>query len=144
MWLCDYRGHGDVVTLLSGDVVILPCGYIVFWWCGNLGPGDLVVKLVVLFSQLLNLLDLIFHQPLYLIPVEGEGVHGVEADRAIILCYNVLQIHKFAMILYHNVLQSHKSYIILVHNVLQSHTCDMISLNNDLTPQWISMAIILE
>ena len=30
-------------------------------------------------------------QPLYLIPVEGEGVHGVEADRAIILCYNVLQ-----------------------------------------------------
>ena len=30
-------------------------------------------------------------QPLYLIPVEGEGVHGVEADRAIILCHNVLQ-----------------------------------------------------
>ena len=74
-------------------------------------------------------------QPLYLIPVEGEGVHGVEADRAIILCYNLLQIHKFAMILYHDVLQSHKSNIILVHNVLQSHTCDMISLNDDLTPQ---------
>ena len=30
-------------------------------------------------------------QPLYLIPVEGEGVHRVEADRAIILCHNVLQ-----------------------------------------------------
>ena len=30
-------------------------------------------------------------QPLYLIPVEGEGVHGVEADRAIILCHNVSQ-----------------------------------------------------
>ena len=30
-------------------------------------------------------------QPLYLIPVEGEGVHRVEADRAIILYHNVLQ-----------------------------------------------------
>ena len=34
-------------------------------------------------------------QPLYLIPVEGEGVHGVEADRAIILCHNVLQSYSY-------------------------------------------------
>ena len=55
-------------------------------------------------------------QPLYLIPVEGEGVHRVEADRAIILCHNVLQ----CVTMCYNVLQCHKRAIILCHNVFHA------------------------
>jgi hypothetical protein len=58
-------------------------------------PGDLVVKLVVFLSQLLHLLDLVFHQPLYLVPVEGEGVHIIETDWSIILSHHNLHRDRF-------------------------------------------------